>query len=72
MSMLDEQEPEEDKSVEGNDFGMAECKMCGKSYLKKRKWQLFCSTDCRMKSHQLEREAAVREYRLMLKSRGVS
>lgn len=62
----DDGSPEADK-----DYGMKQCPNCDQSFLKKRDWQVFCSTDCRMKSHQLEREAAVREYRMMKRSRGV-
>lgn len=67
--MLELDQPE--GTTPGPEYGVEKCGNCGQPYLKKRVWQLFCSTECRMKCHQLEREIAVREYRLMKKSRGV-
>ena len=76
VDMISEmQEPDgnegDGKPQADKDFGMVKCPNCEQMFFKKRAWQVFCSTPCRMKAHQLERESAVREYRMMKRSRGV-
>ena len=69
--MIGAESEDDPKASEEQDFGMSTCPNCDQAFMKKRGWQVFCSTACRLKSHQLEREAAVREYRMMKKQRGV-
>lgn len=53
----------------GKEYGMATCPNCEQVFVKRRNWHLYCSAGCRMRAHQLERETAIREYRLMVVSR---
>ena len=39
------------------------CKECRKRCSRRRRWQVFCSTKCRMKFNQRERRAALDLYR---------
>lgn len=61
-------EPELDKIVP-REYGAETCPNCEQLFVKRREWQLFCSTECRMQSHQRERKDALKEYRQMVKSR---
>jgi hypothetical protein len=66
----EQEDPGEVQEPQG-DLGMRECPNCGETFVVRRSWQLFCSNTCRMRHHMKERRTALKEYRTMMRDRGV-